>query len=864
MHAPRPYGYFGPDLDSESMGAVDKMMRRITNLKAVSGVENVQMYRVLPDGRMARGYDMGGIFKVIVSDKPPVEPEDAGAEESWRVDTPMLFSGVIERNTFGGGKNVSMKITRTTQKRLGGYGSKAKEYNGVKTGENQSLERFNIPYGARFGEFVPKPGALEHSQYVQLRPSWYSGAMAEVVQIVGGYGRQKFSPAKKDPTETIRLVMPRNVEAKVAEELKKYDLLASNGRPPDDGEIKYDYKFNECHAVSFDGKNKPWLLRISAAGVYAMPLPLVPATTTKAFKKWMEEVGDDEILWAINRFGGLPTGEAFPAGKAAKIWENAGVVIKVCRAGDFYSNYSYSPTCGWSFNRRGTEAYNTCYDYVGGVAQGYTYCLSVGMGAVSYELPDWSSMYRTDSPDRAVTARYMTRVLALAEPSERSGLRFLMRRCEVREIAGKARATLGEANEGDLEFWRNKKMPPIASHSGSITKTASGPLHHAVVPTAQPKIHFPDPFERACAPFNFNPIGEGWGENPKCDTIMYAYFIGDTLKVVKYFKDLSNAKVKDDNNFTDCMIVGSWTSTFHRGDSYLHGHFYTTDFDDRTVIADSSTTTTIVGTDRGYDDSPPLFAFDYVYSMSGTLWRNRHYTTHTTSSTSEGRFVQTGVCIPYFCRSAALYGFRDFTGNAITSSSTGGGSVTDPTSYSFWTYHPIWHWTNPLPIEYMTGEPKPTKGKPVWVTKENSGGGGGCSEFADQGPWISGLPADYTWLIKPKEGENPISGGGMPMPLNTSSSTSVTKNVEKRSTKASVMDEPSTIRTGGEEGASKGYFSGHEGALYGDCIRLTAGEAIYASTSETASGYGGARYHWGYTSLADHRSAHHFIGVINQ
>ena len=102
------------------------------------------------------------------------------------------------------------------------------------------------------------------------------------------------------------------------------------------------------------------------------------------------------------------------------------------------------------------------------------------------------------------------------------------------------------------------------------------------------------------------------------------------------------------------------------------------------------------------------------------------------------------------------------------------------------------------------------------------------------------------------------------MPFEGTSTTTSSESIDKRTTKASVMDEPSTIRTGGEEGASKGYFSGHEGALYGDCIRLTAGEAIYASTSETASGYGGARYHWGYTSLADHRSAHHFIGVINQ
>jgi len=50
--------------------------------------------------------------------------------------------------------------------------------------------------------------------------------------------------------------------------------------------------------------------------------------------------------------------------------------------------------------------------------------------------------------------------------------------------------------------------------------------------------------------------------------------------------------------------------------------------------------------------------------------------------------------------------------------------------------------------------------------------------------------------------------------------------------------------------------------FYRDAIRITIGEAEYSSVYEKKGG--GIRYSWGYSELADNRTAHHFIGVINE
>ena len=52
--------------------------------------------------------------------------------------------------------------------------------------------------------------------------------------------------------------------------------------------------------------------------------------------------------------------------------------------------------------------------------------------------------------------------------------------------------------------------------------------------------------------------------------------------------------------------------------------------------------------------------------------------------------------------------------------------------------------------------------------------------------------------------------------------------------------------------------------FYTDAIKNAAGDAEYANCSEADEHSPGQRKRWGFTRLADHKSAHHFIGVIHE
>ena len=119
MHQPRPYGYFGPQLDALNSGAVDALAKRVTNLKQLYGVESFRLARTLPDGSMALVQDMGGVFKAIVlpAYQQPQELESAhdGVAKSF---VPMLFSGRVLTPDVRPGQGVALAISRQTRARL--------------------------------------------------------------------------------------------------------------------------------------------------------------------------------------------------------------------------------------------------------------------------------------------------------------------------------------------------------------------------------------------------------------------------------------------------------------------------------------------------------------------------------------------------------------------------------------------------------------------------------------------------------------------------------------------------------------------------------------------------------------------------
>jgi hypothetical protein len=157
----------------------------------------------------------------------------------------------------------------------------------------------------------------------------------------------------------------------------------------------------------------------------------------------------------------------------------------------------------------------------------------------------------------------------------------------------------------------------------------------------------------------------------------------------------------------------------------------------------------------------------------------------------------------------------------------------------------------------------PKDGNPVWVVQENYEPGA-CSDFADQGPWIPGLPADYTWLIHPNRGEWRHSGGGGAPSIVEYSNSSQQPTKTDGTLSVSILDVPGRVH----KTPSNMYFLGSPddivGVFYRDATRVVAGETVYANVSEADPEAPAQRKRFGGCSLVDHKAATHFIGVINE
>lgn len=852
MHQPRPYGSFG-GASEEDAAAVELLMRRLTNIKQLSGLDSLVMVRTLPSGAIVLARDMGGVFTAII--RPRVEkPVDLEFDGIATMFVPMLFSGVITNPMTKNGLGIGLKLTEQTRKRLVNY------KNGKPPDKEVALQRFRIKYGTQFSEFLPKDeGAWFYSQYVQQRPTWYSGAMAEVMQIVGGYGRQDLRELPKSDVERAKMAIPEDVEKKILEQLGRTRLPGYTGRPDIDGQFKYDYKFNSTHGVSFDPSGKPWLIRVDTDGVWAMPLPLVPATTTLAFKDYMDEVEDEEILSILERFGGMPSGEPFPrAGADFQAWRRAGAVIKVCDAADFYSHNAYSTACGWSFNSSGSEGFNTCYDHdeKEGLGYGMAYKMRLRLASV----PKKEKFDALGEYDSIRLGAYISSLYELiaSNTAVNLAIKYKISRSAPMDILARFKGTVGQS---EVDYWNNLDMPPIAEHTGSVSMVSKGWLYHGAKFMYLPQIKFPEPLVHGCLSYDFRPLVTGTYKDkyPNSDTTMFGYYVGDQLKVIKYFREERTYQRGVEDDYDDCMIVGSWTRTEFNGPTVIFGNFYTTDFDKRESFAPLETTTKTVGRDLGYD-AKPCFAFDAPFHKPGTLWRNRYFSHNVNVKQVGGQNVAVAICIPYFCRNAAIHASTKSTDTTLITESAEMYSVRDPWSYRFWTYDFLMHWSGSLPV--MKGVPFPKDASPVHVEIQNYNPTR-CSDFANRGPWVAGLPADYTWLIHPNSSAFLLSGGGGAPSFNPFIKTNSKGRTDTGRLDMSINGEPNGIHNGIPD---RMYFFGSPDpeldVFYRDAAKIVFGKSIYANVHETNGSE--LRTRWGYTGLADHKSAHHFIGVIDE
>lgn len=808
------------------------------------------MVRDLPGGGQVIAQDMGGITKTIIIIKPRQgeEPEPLGPEIApydGHTEIPILYSGRVLTPRLRSGEVVKVQLTGATLRRLRGYDDEKPD-----GAAEQSLHRFNIPYPDALQVLNVESPIFTDTQYNQAHPTWWSGAMGEVVQIVSGFGIQ--DNAQLPENERTRLRIPERVLTLMQQETEHINAILPGytGVPPKDGKIQYNFQSFQTDVVSFDAKGRPWLVRIGADGVYAMPLPMIPATTTKAFKKWMgaEEdwsVDDAEIMHILERFGGLPSGEPMPCGSALHAWRRAGVIVKVCDSGGFHKHIPYSTACGWSVNTKGTEGYFTCYDYADdGFCVGYTYKLRLNLGAADFDgkLPRG---LQVDGPEQqTLLNNYLLSLYEqLREPSAKNlAIKYKLRRAGAEAIL--ARAANGEG-AGDVDYWDNLEQEPIAMHSGSITLVSEGPLYHPAKKEFQPQIKFPDLTMKGCISFDFTPQRESETRaEPKCNTIMFAYYAGDNLKTVRYLYDPRVGKGSEMDDEQPCP--GEKYSKESVSSPRLAGGFLTSDFDDMKVVGARSK---VEGETEILGPSPASFTPTALNSRTGIISRVWYSTGSTTVTHFGSESNETAVCIPYLERNAVLYGSSHslYDGN-MTHSSGGYNSFADPYRYYAWTYHKLTNWWGSWPI--MKGAPYPKDGNPIWVEwEEYNSSDSPCAGAADQGAWLSGFPSEFTGVP------------GIPEP-NIPSVSFTEEGLEETTSKLYLGSTLVTEKLKNEP--DPGYFAESPSTLLGvfrrDATRNVCGKAEYTVITEPFGGH----TKWGTSSYADDKSIPRFIGVIHE
>lgn len=860
MHEPKPYGLFsyGDPLTDQDQSFIDHCAKKLINFKTVSELESLKYTRSLPDGGSVILSHSGGVFRAIAF--KPGAKETVSYDGLTHLSIPFLFSGVVLNPISQDDSGVGIRFTDETRRRMTNYQSLGPVY--------LDMQRFRCKYGPDFEMFIPeilrgRAGRTEHSQYHQQFATWYSGTMAQVVQIAGAYGRQDFNNLPPgDPYEQLLYDIPEDLKATIWPEIEYHCLPGYSGRAPITGQYQFNFQFDDTDLVAFDEKREPWLVKVNSMGIWAMPLPMVPATTITAFREYIETIGDSEIAKILDRFGGMPSGEGFPLGAAFYRWERAGAIIRLGDASEFYQYSPYTTACGWSSNLNCTEAINTCYDYADdGFCLGYTFMIRFNMG--SADSRGWAKRKQVSNDwsisEREALANYIASLFAalsqdIENPGIEASIRYKLRRVAETEIMDRARSRRGA---DDVEYWDNLRLDPIADCSAKMVKTNEGYLHEGR------RMKLPEPWLGGCISMNFTPKNDE-DTYPYIDTIIFAYYIGDTLKVIKNYRDDRTFQEKVISNFEETMVVGNWLETRLYGKVYNGGDYYSTDFDNRKEIPANIYTHEIEGKDVGW--GTPHAAFGVWFDMEGLLSRNRHYTHKTTTQTSSSISMRDGFIVPYLNRNMAFYGHEEALTEGSKYVELKLYHAADPNQYYFWTYDKDWHYvTLNGQSTPRTGKPYPEASYPVWAEKHIylPSSNPVITDFADHGDWIGGLPADVSHLVHSPTAVTFTKYGGDPPPIEEYSTYSPGKRVYIYQIGCSVMDKAVVLH---DKEHTVDFYKlspdSNNTVVYQDGCKVVFGDAEYANIS--LKNLAGQNYRFGYTRLNETHEAKAFIGVINE
>lgn len=849
MHEKKPFGLFGTATESE-IALASKLSAAVENERLVGGLEQLKRTIELPDGSSMTAILAGGTRRVIVT-KPSGEERRLPLREDLESETspwiPLLVSGAVLQPTPRGDAGVEIRVTRGTRDRLIGYDKGA-----PLPPQHQELRRFRVKYPDHVGYFEPQnTGTLFHSQYGKFRSTWFSGAMREVAQIILGYGSRPIE-GEGGFGEPATLSVPASVVARASAELKGLPPTAYKGVPGREGHLLYNHTPFNNDLIAFDSGNRPWLVNVSSSGVYVMELPMIKLTTTIAFREYMEEVGDEEILRILDRFGGMPSGETMPVGRKRGMWEKAGLIIKICETDPFYSRNPMYAACGWSSNTRGSEMFNTAFDYAdNGLLTVHSLMLHISLGEAR-RTKKWNQSEH--SPE---VSAHLAAVILAADDEDRPMLSYKFTQLSFPEIGALAKA-LGNPRAA-LDYWLNLELSPVAQCSGGMSVVAQGPVYHGnKLPGSQGRLKFPDLMGQGCVSFDMtSPDYEGG--DVECDTTVFGYYNGDSLKVVKYFTTESVVDEDLGEPFPECMTIGEWEQHSHHGQGAIRGKFYTSDFDERDTVAPSTTRTKIKGEDLGF--SEPEYRTPPVPLKNGSVSRSRYIRRTTDVVHENGEDLDVAVCAPCFEREAVVYPFTNSSGGGWVSKEVSRRVFGDPNRYELWTYDSIWHWVG----RSGAGSPRPKIGEYVYIDTHTHNPTG-CSDFADEGPFlgspiidVSGMLSPYTYRHAETHHAGGVVVGGQAPKIRESYSE---ERTGERVKEKSMSIDASAIRYSGKMKLEPGDFYflwSPQDDLYLICnmVATTCGDTHYAKINSQNK-----EEEFGHTTLGD--DARCFIGVINE
>lgn len=861
MYQPKPYGLSvrgGAPTDND-LRFVDSMVRHITNHLDISpNVESLKRQYDLPDGGYVVVQFMGGVLRAnIVKGDALRSEKPIGYAES---NIPTFYSGAITRSVvdYNSKEYVSVKLTRQCAKRLSGYGE-------VNVPGELSLDRLSIEYAEKFKYFEPKiKGVMMFSQYTRLRPTWYSGSMKKLIQVISGYGKQQLDSLPDSKYERATVTVPPEYFKGIEEELQDKRLPAYTGFPDPAGAINYDYAHAVTDGVAFGQDGAPWLVNISPRGVYAMPLPIIPATTTKAYRLYAESVADIEVLEVLNTFGGFPSGEMFP--EKLDQWIKAGVVIKVCDSADFYSHSAFYPACGWSFNTKGNEVFNTCWDTQAGLKHAHGYKGSFSFGPLSIDL-NVGGIHLGNDDDAKIVSDYLNRLTDNLDLNSDEGraVMYKVRRSGAGLIVERSKV----ADKDDTAFWLNLELTPVANVSGHIKRVTTGPMYNPAHQVHQaPWLKFPVITGEGCESFDMT-SRDYKGDAVMCDTVVFGCYVEDELRTIKYFYDGRKFTKTEQSDYERYMYVGSWEKRTVSGNSGIDGHFYTTDFDDRADLDPDVSSERIRGTDLGWGNTaygvPPLL---YKWSSAG---RSRYYKRVTVESRVQTSAMNVAACVPVYARDCILFPNLKTTPYLYRREYHTRGGVTDPTSYGVWTADRAFHYIG----QNGKGEPRPTLTDYIYLSNMNYEPTP-ANEFADGGNWLNLPPNGYidvTAIIAPYTirhgGAGHANGAtvGGEAPQVAPYDVSETKRNLTSGYLGISLDPSGQAKVVHKKNPEPWYFTmspvesgGSLVYFYRDINAVTIGTTKYCTFSELVAPK--ARYKWGNTNLVDDGQAYNFIGVI--